>query len=79
MMSMEYKEFLERKAQTIPCCGFTFQKAEMNRNLFDWQKDIVSWSLKKAKRRFLKTAVLARQYSSLNGAASFPSTQECRP
>lgn len=45
--SMEYKEFLEHKAQSIPCCGFSFQKQEMNRNLFDWQKDVVSWALKK--------------------------------
>ena len=62
---MEYKEFLERKAQTIPCCGFTFQEAEMNRNLFDWQKDIVSWSLKKGKAALFEDCGLGKTIQQL--------------
>lgn len=44
---MNYNEFLQKKAIAIPCCGFSFEKSDMNSKLFEWQKDIVAWSLKK--------------------------------
>lgn len=62
---MEYKEFLEHKAQSIPCCGFSFQKREMNRNLFDWQKDVVSWALKKGKAALFEDCGLGKTIQQL--------------
>lgn len=46
---MNYNEFLESKQRIPPACGFEKPKAEMNPMLFQWQKDIVHWALKKGR------------------------------
>lgn len=45
----EYERFLERKKQRAESSGFEFQKERMNPMLFDWQRDIVYWALKKGR------------------------------
>ena len=62
---MNYSEFLSRKATTIPCCGFSFEKENMNPSLFDWQKDIVCWALKKAKTALIDYCVLGKTIQQL--------------
>lgn len=62
---MEYKEFLEHKAQVVPCSGFTFEKTEMNPKLFDWQKDIVSWALRKGKAALFEDCGLGKTVQQL--------------
>lgn len=71
---MNYSEFLSRKAATIPCCGFSFEKENMNPSLFDWQKDIVCWALKKGKAALFENCGLgllkeATQYESIKPGA----------
>ena len=46
---MNYNEFLESKQRIPPACGFDKPKEEMNPLLFEWQKDIVRWALKKGR------------------------------
>ncbi len=46
---MNYNEFLYTKVREAPACGFTRQKNEMNPLLFEWQKDIVYWAIKKGR------------------------------
>ena len=46
---MNYNDFLESKQRIPPACGFEKPKSEMNPMLFQWQKDIVHWALKKGR------------------------------
>lgn len=44
-----YNNFLESKKIRFEACGFEVDKNSLNSNLFDFQRDIVHWSLKKGK------------------------------
>ena len=46
---MTYKEFLENKRFVLESSGFDIDKSELNPMLYDFQKDIVRWALKKGK------------------------------
>ena len=43
----------------------------MNRNLFDWQKDIVSWSLKKGKADIVSRTLLSPTVLPIGALTSF--------
>ena len=44
-----YDEFLKTKEYTYDNCGFDIDISELNPNLFEFQKQIVKWALKKGK------------------------------
>ena len=46
---MKYEDFLKTKEIKSNESGFSLDKRELNDSLFDWQKDIVVWALKKGK------------------------------
>lgn len=46
---MTYEEFLEKKQIAAVSCGFEKPKHDMCGMLFEWQKDIVYWTLKKGR------------------------------
>lgn len=46
---MEYSDFLKRKEYTYESTGFDVDISDLNSNLFDFQKQIVQWSLRKGK------------------------------
>lgn len=46
---MEYSEFLKNKRFVLESSGFDIDKNELNKMLYDFQKDIVRWALKKGK------------------------------
>lgn len=46
---MKYKEFLKQKMITTSSSGFEIDKETLNPMLFDFQKDIVKWCLRKGK------------------------------
>lgn len=46
---MHYKQFLNQKKLQITNSGFDINKNELSPLLFEHQKDIVKWSLKKGK------------------------------
>ncbi len=62
---MTYEDFLTHKARTIPCCGFAFDKSDMTPCLFDWQKDIVCWALKKGKAALFEDCGLGKTLQQL--------------
>lgn len=46
---MDYKEFLKTKEVENIHAGFDIDRDSLNENLFDFQKDIVKWALKKGR------------------------------
>ena len=46
---MDYNKFLEQKKITTKSSGFEVDRDKLNPLLFDYQKDIVKWALKKGK------------------------------
>ena len=46
---MDYNEFLKTKELKRIECGFDVEKENLNKNLFEFQRDIVAWACKKGK------------------------------
>ena len=46
---MDYNEFLHSKQRIPPSCGFDKPKDRMNPLMFEWQKDITRWALRKGR------------------------------
>ena len=46
---MQYIDFLKSKQAVAVNAGFDVDKSKLNPLLFDYQKDIVKWALKKGK------------------------------
>lgn len=46
---MNYNEFLQSKRFVLESSGFDIDKSDLNPMLYDFQKDIVRWALKKGK------------------------------
>ena len=60
---MKYSDFLKRKSMALPSSGFEAQ--EVNSNLFEWQKDIVKWALKKGKAALFEDCGLGKTIQQL--------------
>ena len=45
----EYEKFIESKIQVFESVGFDIDREKLNSMLFDFQKDIVRWALKKGR------------------------------
>lgn len=67
---MTYEEFLDKKKQTAISSGFEKPKEQMNKNLFDWQKDIVYWALKKGRAALFEDCGLGKTIQELEWAQS---------
>lgn len=50
---MNYQDFLKTKEIAAKPSGFDVEKSELNRNMFDFQKDLCKWALKKGKSAIL--------------------------
>lgn len=46
---MNYDDFLHSKQRIPPACGFEMPKDRMNPMMFEWQKDITRWALRKGR------------------------------
>lgn len=62
---MEYEEFLKSKTRTAPNCGFSVERSEINPKLFEWQKDIVIWALKKGRAGLFEDCGLGKTLQQL--------------
>ena len=62
---MNYDDFLKSKASAVPCCGFSVHKDEMRPCLFNWQKDIVCWALKKGRAALFEDCGLGKTLQQL--------------
>ena len=65
---MDYKEFLEKKKIKYESCGFGVELDSLNKNLFDFQKAIVRWSLKKGKAAIFADCGLGKTIMQLEWA-----------
>lgn len=66
----EYEQFIKSKEIVVPACGFEKSKDEMNLKLFDWQKDIVYWALKKGRTALFEDCGLGKTIQQLEWAES---------
>lgn len=64
-MNTTYEDFLKSKMRQVPYCGFTVDRSEMNQMLFDWQKDIVCWALRKGKAALFEDCGLGKTIQQL--------------
>lgn len=70
MKQKTYEEFLESKRQMAVSSGFNKPVEEMNPNLFDWQKDICRWSLKKGRSALFESCGAGKTIQQLQWAES---------
>lgn len=62
---MNYIDFLKSKQYATKNSGFSVKKTELNSNLFDWQRDIDAWSLKKGKCALFQDCGLGKTIEQL--------------
>ena len=46
---INYQDFIKNKIQVFESVGFEIEKSDLNHKLFDFQKDIVRWALRKGR------------------------------
>ena len=69
MTGKTYDEFLKQKIIAAPESGFDIDPVILNRNLFDWQRDIVRWALKKGKAALFEDCGLGKTIQQLEFSA----------
>lgn len=67
---MTYQEFLKTKEQRAISSGFEKPRESMNPALFEWQKDIVFWALKKGRAALFEDCGLGKTIQQLEWAQS---------
>lgn len=67
---MKYAEFLESKKDRAISSGFQKLKSEMNSALFEWQKDIVYWALRKGRSALFEDCGLGKTIQQLEWSQS---------
>lgn len=67
---MEYKDFLKTKKQKAIQSGFEKPKAEMGSALFEWQRDIVYWALRRGRAALFEDCGLGKTIQQLEWAQS---------
>lgn len=65
-----YTEFLKRKQERAVSSGFTKPKKSMSESLFEWQKDIAFWALKKGRAALFEDCGLGKTIQQLEWAQS---------
>lgn len=73
---MNYEQFLRSKRPIAISAGFEKPREHMNQNLFEWQKDIVFWALKKGRCAFFEDCGLGKTIQQLEWAQSV--SDHCR-
>lgn len=65
---MDYQEFLKSKEIKFQSTGFTVDRESLNKNMFEYQKDILIWSLKKGKAALFEDCGLGKSIQQLEWA-----------
>lgn len=65
---MDYQAFLESKQLLHDSCGFDVDEADLNPMLFDWQRAIVRWALKKGRAALFEDCGLGKTPQQLEWA-----------
>jgi len=62
---MGYKEFIDRKRQSIKPMGFEVDPSTLNPNLFDWQRRTVHWALRRGRAALFEECGLGKTLQQL--------------
>lgn len=65
---MEYIDFLKTKQMLAVNSGFEIEKTKLNPLMFEWQKDIVKWALKKGKAALFEDCGMGKTIQQLEFA-----------
>ena len=65
---LKYKDFLETKNHSIDCIGKDIKNSEINPKLFDFQKDILKWAIKKGRCAIFLDTGLGKTFIQLEWA-----------
>lgn len=65
---MTYDDFIKRKVRTVEEFGFSVDKAILNPELFDWQKDVTAWALKKGRCALFEDCGMGKTLQQLEWA-----------
>lgn len=64
----DYQEFLQQKTLAVPDAGFEVPLSEINAKLFDWQKEIVRWALRRGRAAIFAECGLGKTAMQLEWA-----------
>ncbi len=64
--SRNYDDFLAAKHLRMPEVGIEVNRADLNPGLFDWQKDIVAWALRKGRAALFEGCGLGKTIQQLD-------------
>lgn len=67
---MTYSDFLLTKQRIPPACGFDKAKDDMNPLMFEWQKDITRWALRKGRAALFEDCGNGKTFQQLEFAHS---------
>lgn len=62
---MNYEDFLKQKDYVLESSGFDIDKSELNPKMFDFEKDIVRWALKKGRSCVFTGCGMGKTFVSL--------------
>lgn len=65
---MDYQEFLQSKAVSAPTLGIKIEPDEINPMLFDWQRDVVRWSLLKGRAALFQECGMGKTFEQIEWA-----------
>lgn len=68
MEKSKYMEFLKTKEIRSNASGFVLDKNDLNQNLYDWQKDVVAWAIRKGKACLFEDCGLGKTLQQLSFA-----------
>lgn len=68
MKNITYEELLERKKHHFKSSGFSVDDSDLNKNLFDFQKSVVKWALRKGKAALFEGTGLGKTIQELSWA-----------
>lgn len=63
-----YEAFIDRKRIVSTACGFDVDRDLLNPALFDWQKDVVAWALKRGRAALFEDCGLGKTLQQLEWA-----------
>ena len=65
---VNYQDFIKNKIQVFESVGFEIEKSELNSKLFDFQKDIIRWALRKGRAAIFADCGLGKTAMQLEWA-----------
>ena len=65
---MNYAEFLNTKREKVNPCGFAVDPSAMTPALFDWQREIIAWALKRGRAAMFEDCGLGKTAQQLEWA-----------